>query len=808
MKVKVRNSPGVRHHLKTMEGLVQFKYKSGTFASWNDAYAEIHGVWLVLFKNQGDQERLGALRMCASTYLPGLDDPKILRNYQRRFEIGATGGTLEPLFWSFRVKSKSDRDQWIDALGHNLHAIKNHSLMDVIHGYDDLCSIADMLEQNLHLTSKKVNRRMIPNLFSGAHAMDILIARGFASNIQAAAVIGQRLMDADIIHHTTLSRQFGPGHYNFTKRSDYRHFLPLILEKSFDQRKFWRLIMKESRSPSSQSPTSSLLYNHHNGTPSPVHSTASLENEMKTPQIRNLVLSRQRSNSDVGAKTTTPERHQSMAHPPRSSSSTRSSSAPPPLVLMHPDEWQEPEHARECNVCNKTFKSLRRKHSCRACGEVICKSCSETLRVDVVGRSDPQNVRLCHPCQGDRRPKRQNHGGSSSLGSGAGSPQRQPSTPPLAKKERAPRKCSFCPDQACGPKTHHKDLSYALTSVPNQPWARAPLPRNEQDRLALVQRLRLSGNVATPLTEIHRDTLERVVDMASIASNCANVAIKCLGSDRVLVLASKGKLSSVSVDERRQDALANFVLLEKNQKPIVCHDAPRDVRFQGHPHVVKHAVRFYAAWPLELMPGLIVGALEVSDTRTFTGSCGNVANQMKGVASLVVKTLTERLVLVPQQQQEVERPVQQQQDSRPRLESLRTPPSSPEPSPRKMRPQLQKQLQTSTFSSTYDEDEDSLCTPGSSRNPSIDPQGSDYDYDAHQRAPPSSDEVLMLAPTDPAQSESMEQQLLELLTKTTTTQSQLSDQQGNMHSVIAGHSDQISKLASHLQKIEAHIDLL
>ena len=54
--------------------------------------------------------------------------------------------------------------------------------------------------------------------------------------------------------------------------------------------------------------------------------------------------------------------------------------------------------AIECNVCLKEFKWFRRRHHCRACGQVICSSCSplKTL-IPFLGYNTP--VRICLGCE-------------------------------------------------------------------------------------------------------------------------------------------------------------------------------------------------------------------------------------------------------------------------------------------------------------------------------------------------------------------------------------------------------------------------
>lgn len=41
------------------------------------------------------------------------------------------------------------------------------------------------------------------------------------------------------------------------------------------------------------------------------------------------------------------------------------------------NEWTPDEHSSQCQGCKAQFSLTRRKHHCRSCGEIYCKSCSE-----------------------------------------------------------------------------------------------------------------------------------------------------------------------------------------------------------------------------------------------------------------------------------------------------------------------------------------------------------------------------------------------------------------------------------------------
>lgn len=43
------------------------------------------------------------------------------------------------------------------------------------------------------------------------------------------------------------------------------------------------------------------------------------------------------------------------------------------------NDWTPDEVASKCNCCESQFSITKRRHHCRACGEVVCKNCSEHL---------------------------------------------------------------------------------------------------------------------------------------------------------------------------------------------------------------------------------------------------------------------------------------------------------------------------------------------------------------------------------------------------------------------------------------------
>ncbi|GLE01420.1 hypothetical protein PINS_up010250 [Pythium insidiosum] len=67
------------------------------------------------------------------------------------------------------------------------------------------------------------------------------------------------------------------------------------------------------------------------------------------------------------------------------------------LTMRRSPNWVNDKDRHCCHLCLKTFTNTRRKHHCRACGEIICRHCSLYKAVDLqsVGVT---TLRVCKAC--------------------------------------------------------------------------------------------------------------------------------------------------------------------------------------------------------------------------------------------------------------------------------------------------------------------------------------------------------------------------------------------------------------------------
>lgn len=70
------------------------------------------------------------------------------------------------------------------------------------------------------------------------------------------------------------------------------------------------------------------------------------------------------------------------------------------VVLRHGDilneEAFEKTGGSTCQVCDKKYSILSRKHNCRVCGGMFCSNCAP--KIAILEGSDDELIRICHSC--------------------------------------------------------------------------------------------------------------------------------------------------------------------------------------------------------------------------------------------------------------------------------------------------------------------------------------------------------------------------------------------------------------------------
>eukprot|EP00756_Hemistasia_phaeocysticola_P029272 Hpha_TRINITY_DN16222_c1_g2::TRINITY_DN16222_c1_g2_i1::g.11250::m.11250 len=68
-----------------------------------------------------------------------------------------------------------------------------------------------------------------------------------------------------------------------------------------------------------------------------------------------------------------------------------------PSSPASPAAWVPDESTKTCQCCGLNFNFVRRRHHCRACGQVVCNSCSVSRKV-VLDMGHTRPVRCCDNC--------------------------------------------------------------------------------------------------------------------------------------------------------------------------------------------------------------------------------------------------------------------------------------------------------------------------------------------------------------------------------------------------------------------------
>ncbi len=135
-------------------------------------------------------------------------------------------------------------------------------------------------------------------------------------------------------------------------------------------------------------------------------------------------------------------------------------------------------------------------------------------------------------------------------------------------------------------------------------WMRAPLPKNEAQRLAALQRLCL-------LDSEPEERFDRLTRIAATAFDAPMAFVTMIDSDRQWF---KSRVGLDATETSRDAAFCAHAILD--EKPMIVPDALLDSRFAENPVVLGDPrVRFYAGIPLSLPDGHCIGTLCVVDVR-------------------------------------------------------------------------------------------------------------------------------------------------------------------------------------------------
>jgi CheY-like chemotaxis protein len=165
-------------------------------------------------------------------------------------------------------------------------------------------------------------------------------------------------------------------------------------------------------------------------------------------------------------------------------------------------------------------------------------------------------------------------------------------------------------------------------------WARAPLPPDEEMRLAALRALGL-------LDSATEERFDRITRLATALFNVPIALITLVDEERQWFKSRQGLATPES--PRDVSFCAHVVY---HHEPMIVTDTFQDDRFADNPSVRDDPrVRFYAGYPLRVDNGACVGTLCLADTRPRTLSEGDL-DRLRDLASIAMDEL--RLIDVGQ----------------------------------------------------------------------------------------------------------------------------------------------------------------
>ena len=227
----------------------------------------------------------------------------------------------------------------------------------------------------------------------------------------------------------------------------------------------------------------------------------------------------------------------------------------PRLHSLKQTQWVNDEDRFSCHICNKRFSIFRRKHHCRACGEIICSSDSLHHRIA------DKTSRVCVSC------------------------------------------VAFHANDS--PKKSAMKISLSNSSEDwVNPWPEPPYPSNEAERMVLLRQMDIKALGK-------EGDFSMFCGIASRTFKCPIAAVSIVEADEQRLLASMGMSQEALPRELSFDA---HTICDIN--PLIILDTKNDARFKENP-MVQGAVkiRFYAGAPILSPQGYCLGTVSVYDTK-------------------------------------------------------------------------------------------------------------------------------------------------------------------------------------------------
>ncbi|POM63702.1 Hypothetical protein PHPALM_20864 [Phytophthora palmivora] len=306
--------------------------------------------------------------------------------------------------------------------------------------------------------------------------------------------------------------------------------------------------------------------------------------------------------------------------------------------------WVNDKDRACCHLCLKTFTNTRRKHHCRACGEIICRACSVYKSVDLqsVGLT---TLRVCKACMdgtsttsADREKEEANLKAAAAVAAAANGVTADGVTLPEGVDNSVLRDAV-------------EEYALALpgaqvSTVPDLvgiAWLQQLATRDQESKAmvnALMERLQIDTQQkdVNGTTEEQVDIYDTLCDLAAQTLACKYAVVSLVDENR------QWFKSAVNVKE--SEVPRDFSFCEypvRDQRPLVVMDTLRDPRFRTNPFVTGPlGVRFLAGAPLFTVDNECVGAVCVLDTAPRESLQESQIATMQNLAHLAMVMVQER----------------------------------------------------------------------------------------------------------------------------------------------------------------------
>ncbi len=296
---------------------------------------------------------------------------------------------------------------------------------------------------------------------------------------------------------------------------------------------------------------------------------------------------------------------------------TRSSRAVglPRLDVVQETQWVNDEDRFSCHICNKRFSVFKRKHHCRACGEVICNTCSLYHRI----RS--RSMRVCVSCVAFHSLDSPTSSSSTMAGSFLRST-RMGSNGALSRKAST--------------ESGMDRSSTTSSGLWLNAWPEPPCPVDEDERLAVlrmlnVRELALSGK------------FNMYCEVAAKTMKCPIAYVSIMDDEEQILVANIGMAHTTLA---RELSFCAHTICQPSV--LVVLDTKNDDRFRENPMVkgdkgsVK--IRYYAGATIFSNDGHALGTVAVLDTKPRRETDQEHIGMLQHLSFLASEKMTQSVV--------------------------------------------------------------------------------------------------------------------------------------------------------------------